>query len=167
MKGPAGGDWCRRMLGGMRGCGGYDATAIAILFVIGSIDDPSDLAPIEGSGAHETGFYGDVDGGVGKVFAAKEVEGGSEGDDLCVGGAIVEPFCLVVSAGDDLVAEDDDGADGDLLFGIGFAGFFEGLLHVVFVGHDGNKNRAISPYLNDVLYMWIKSTEVLPLLGPR
>jgi len=150
MKGPAGrsgltgvmrGCWdftrcgcgCEGVTGDMHRCRHQDAAAVAILIVIRSVDDPSDLAPVESAGAHKTGFYGDVDGGVGQIFAAEEIEGGGEGDDLGVGGAIVESFRLVVSAGDDPATEDDDGADRDLLFGIGVAGFTEGLLHVVFV----------------------------------
>ena len=110
-----------------------DTPAIAILIIVGAEDDPADLAPVQGAGAHEAGFDGDVDSGIGEVFAAEEVEGGGEGDDLCMGSAIVESFRLVVSAGDDLAAKDDDGADGDLLFGIGVMGFTEGLLHEILI----------------------------------
>ena len=115
--------------------GHLDTAAVAVLVVVGSVDDAADLAPVEGAGAHEAGFYGDIDGGVGEVFAAEEIEGGGEGDDLRVRGAIGEAFGLVVTACDDTVVEDDDGADGDFFFGVGVAGFFEGLLHEVFVGH--------------------------------
>lgn len=131
--------------GPVRGEGIVDAPAVAVLVIIGAKNDAADLAPVEGAGAHEAGFDGDVDSGIGEVFAAEEVESGCEGDDLRVRGAVVEPFCLVVAAGDDLVVEDDDGADGDLFFGVGFAGFLEGLLHEVFVGHHNAKIGRIRP----------------------
>jgi hypothetical protein len=101
-----------------------NAPAVAVLIIVCTIYYPADLAPVQGSGAHEAGFYRDIDGGFGEVFAAQEIKGGSEGDDLSVGGAVVESLCLVVSAGDDLIVQDDDGADGDLFFRVGFGGFF-------------------------------------------
>src|SRR5580692_7104953 len=100
--------------------------AVAVLLVVGAIDDFPDLTPVEGAGAHQAGFDGDVQGGVGEVFAAQIIEGGGKGDDLRVRGAIVEAFGLIVAAGDDAVVLNDDGADGDLVFVEGLLRFFDG-----------------------------------------
>ena len=123
----------------MKGPGGdagfVYATAVAVLFIVGPKHYPAYFAPVQGACAHEAGFYGDIDGGLWEVFAAQEVEGGGESDDLSVGGTVCQSFCLVVPPGDDPVVENDDGADGDLVFGVGLAGLFEGVLHEMFVGH--------------------------------
>jgi hypothetical protein len=97
---------------------------VPVLFVFGAVYYPPDLAPIECAGAHETGLYRYIDGCARQVFASQMIEGGGEGDDLGVGRAVGETFCLVMSPGNDLVVEDDDGADRHFVFGICLTGFF-------------------------------------------
>ena len=53
---------------GMEGVGGE--IGVAALGIATAIDDARNLTPSEGSSTHGTGFDGDVDGAVGKVFAA-------------------------------------------------------------------------------------------------
>jgi hypothetical protein len=99
MEGPAG-----RVYGGGLGSwschGELYAAAVTVLLIVGSIDDPADLAPIEGAGAHETGFYGDIDGGVGKIFAAQEVvQSLSRSVWLCPRAMILSPMTMMAPIG--------------------------------------------------------------------
>jgi len=110
-----------------------EAPAITVLFVFRPKYDTADLAPVEGAGAHEAGFYGHVEGCFGKILASQVVECGGEGNDLGVCGAIIEPFGLVVTAGDDPAGHDHYGTDRHLVLFKSYSRLFESLLHKVFV----------------------------------
>lgn len=134
------GQLCFGMEGPAVDCGVRAAAPIAVLVVFRAEYDAADLAPVERAGTHQTGFYGDIDGGFGKVFAAEIIEGGGERNDLGVGGTVVEAFGLVMTAGDDAVVHHNYGADRHFFLFICETGLFERLLHVVFVGH-GEKGK--------------------------
>ena len=130
---------------GMKGPACYgcfrSAAPVAILIVFRPKNHTADLAPVQGAGTHQTGLYGNIKGGFGQVLAAEMIEGGSKRDDLRVSGTVGKSFCLIVAPGDDAAVHYDDGADGHFVFFIRLAGFFQRLLHVVFVVHVGGKDR--------------------------
>ena len=115
---------------------------VPVLLILRPEDHTADLAPIQCSGAHQAGFHRYIDGGTRQVFTSQMIKGGCEGDDLCVGGSIRQAFGLVMSPGNDLVLHHDDGADGHFVFGIGPVRLFQRLLHVVFVVHESDEDRA-------------------------
>ena len=82
------------------------------------------------AGAHDAGFEGDVDGGVVEAVVLEGGGGGADQVDFGVRGGVVGEDWRVVGAGDDFAVQDEDGADGDLAGGLGFAGFGEGFTHV-------------------------------------
>lgn len=131
----AGGDGGAGMegCGGIGGVGGYDGAVAA--FVVGcAVDYAAELAPCYCSGAHQAGFYGDVECGALQVFASEGLCGCCYGEHFGVGCDVAEGFCHVVAAAYDAAVGYDDGSDGHFVGGKGGAGFLEGEAHVVYVG---------------------------------
>ena len=96
-----------------------------------------DAGEDDGAGAHGAGLEGDVETRAFKP-PALEVGGGlGDGQDLGMGGGVLEDFALVVGFADDLPVVHDDAADGDLPGLIGFLGFAQSSLHIsrIFIKH--------------------------------
>ena len=60
---------------GMKGPGFFGHMKVAILFVGGAVHNAANLAPIQGACAHKAGLNGDVESGLGEVFAAQVIKG--------------------------------------------------------------------------------------------
>ena len=113
---------------------GEDAAAGSGLGVGGGVDEATDAGVEDGSGAHGTGFEGDVEGAVVEAVVAEVKASLAEGYDLGMGGGVVVAEDPVLAAGDDLVVVDDDCTHGNFAFHLGGAGFGDGGAEVVFVG---------------------------------
>ena len=109
--------------------------SVAIFFVVGAVHDPGNFAPVQCACAHKARLDGNINGGVGEVFAAEVIESGGKGDDFCVCGGVVELLYLVASACDDAVVLYDERADGYLACVECFFCFFQCCLHEMFIGH--------------------------------
>jgi hypothetical protein len=88
-----------------------------------------------GSGAHGAGLEGDEEGAAVEAMVAEGLAGGAEGDDFGVGGGIVVAHDAILGADEDLVALDDDGADGYFAGLTRGDGFIEGALEIFKIGH--------------------------------
>ena len=102
-----------------------------------AVVDLVDAGEDDGAGAHGAGLEGDIKA---RAFEppASEVGGGlGDGQNLGMGGGVLEDFALVVGLADDLPVVDDDAADGDLPGRIGFLGFAQSSLHIsrIFIKH--------------------------------
>jgi hypothetical protein len=102
--------------------------------VAGAKDDAGDAGVDECSGAHDAGFEGAVEDGVFEAVVAEAGGGGAEGLDFGVGGGVVARDGGVVAFGDEFVAHDEDGADGDFTLRGGDAGETQRFCHPPFVG---------------------------------
>ena len=98
----AGGDGCFGM---------EDARSVGPVTAFGvgcTIHDTVYLRPADGTGAHRTGFDGDIEGRIGDVFAADGLCGRRDSLHLRVGGDITQGLGEVVPTTDDLILRDDD-----------------------------------------------------------
>lgn len=121
-----------------------DRTACAGLGVGCGVDKAADTGVEDGTGAHGTWLEGDVEGAapvfvflIDQAIVAEGARGVAESDDLCVGGGVVIAQNTVLTAGEDLAVEGDDGADGDFAIMLGCAGFVNRSAKVVEVGEHG------------------------------
>jgi hypothetical protein len=87
----------------------------------------------DGSGAHGTGLECDVEGAVFEAVVAEIKAGLAEGDDLGVSGGVVVAEDTILTAADDFVLMDDDGAYRDLAVCLGVIGFCDCFAEVGFV----------------------------------
>jgi hypothetical protein len=112
---------------------GEDRAAGSGFGVGGGVDEAGDACVEDRSGAHGAGFECDVEGAVFEAVVAEIEAGLAEGDDLGVSGGVVVAEDTVLTAADDFVLMDDDGAYGNLAVGFGGIGFCDGFAKVGFV----------------------------------
>ena len=112
---------------GMEGTRGK--TAKAALLVGAAIHYAPNLGPTDSTGAHDAGFDGDIERGIGHVLSTECL--GSRRDSLYLGMSrdVVERLGEVVAASDDLAAGYDDAAYGYFTGIIGSLGLMEGEAH--------------------------------------
>ena len=116
------------------GMHGMRREVVVAPFVVGTaIYDARQLGPSDGTCTHHAGFYGDVEGAVGKILAAQGVGSGGDGLHLGMCRHVAERLSEVVGTGDDTVFAYDNGTDGNLACLIGCLGFIEGHPHIAFV----------------------------------
>ena len=114
-----------------------DECGVAAFFVGGTENDSFHLAPSDGSGAHQARFDGDVEGGVGEIFASKPVHCRGQGDHFGMGGDVVEVFGRVVAVGDNPVVDHYYRSDGHFALVESFLRLTESGAHKTNVGIGG------------------------------
>jgi len=99
----------------------------------GAEDEPVDPGQDDGPGAHGAGLQGHVKGATAEPPGFQMFCGGPEGDDLSVGGGIIQAFRPVIAPGDDLFLMDQDRADRDFHGPGCLPGLGQGLAHPLFI----------------------------------
>jgi len=105
---------------------GYDGSPLR---VGGTEGDPADPGMNNGPHAHYAGLQRDVEGGLRQAIVPQDLGGGADGQDLCMGGRILETQRPVVRPADGFFPDCHYGADGDLTLHFRQKGLFQGQGH--------------------------------------
>jgi len=116
--------------------------ARAVLRVGGAYYHARDARVDDGTGAHGAGLLGHEKLAAGKALVAEGFRGGADRFHLGVARRVLRSPVGVPPPGDDLPFEDDDRPDRDLPGGAGGARLLERGVHVVGIGHGGDKKKA-------------------------
>ena len=98
-----------------------------------AVDKPVEPGQDQRAGAHRAGFERDVDRAAVQSPQAQGRRGLGQGDDLGVGGRVLELLALVVGLGDDAVLVDDHGPDGHVAVLLGHERGIDGHSHVALI----------------------------------
>jgi len=123
------GDLCFGMKGEL--VAGYPL--MPVLVVGRPPDDPADLAPVQGTRAHQAGLNCNVEAGIRQVFRPEEVESRGKGDHFRMCRGVIQLFHHIMPASDDPVVQYHHRAYGYLFFLKSEHGLFQGLLHEVII----------------------------------
>jgi len=119
------------------------------LRVGGAEDDPSDPGVNNGPHTHHAGLQRDVEGRLRQSVVAQGLAGGANGQDLRMGGRILETQRPVVRPADGFFSDRHHGADGDLTLRLRQKGLFQSQGHeelvVVHFPHLPDVPSAVSP----------------------
>src|SRR4051812_13134199 len=105
----------------------------ASFWVSSSVKEPLETCLDQRSGAHRTGFDGDVELAIEQSVVAEGRSSIAKGNNLGVRARVLISEVAVVSAADYLACTHHQGAYGDLTHGFRFSRFFEREPHELFV----------------------------------